>query len=69
VIAAPERISRTARDAADQAQAAQAAAETARFERMEQRIRRTIHALSLIMATLWLAGLGTIAASHWLGWP
>lgn len=61
------RVNRTAQDAADRAEAAQAAAETARYERMEGRIRRTIHALFLVMASLWLTGVATILL--WRHWP
>jgi len=69
VSAAPQRVSRSAQDAAEQAQAAQASAESARFERLEQRVRRTIHALFWILATLWLIGLAVILGWEWLHWP
>jgi cell division septal protein FtsQ len=68
VSAEPERVSRQQQDAADMAAAAQASAETSRFERLEQRVRRIIHGLFMVMATLWLAGLAVIMVWEFTQW-
>jgi len=60
VTAESVRLSRAQQDAADRAAEVQERARLARIEAAEMRVHRTLQALGVMLAALWLIGLAVI---------